>query len=429
METTTFDTESNLDELIKKHINMQALKVDIHALLDGIADKRVQELEDKLKRNEAVIDHYQGIIERMKEDHSREMKSLKILDHRVVCLIDGDGSIFSLSEIAKGQAGGLSVATRLTEAIRGHVPSEKHPYHLYAWIFYNRSGLLETLKKYSKENARKGFDDFVLGFNRASERFLMTDVGSGKEAVDSKLRAILEDQIKSVETIKVIFGGCHDNGYLNTLRSLITSGHADKLVLLRGYREMAAGFQALQVPSLEIQEMFEPEKLGTLQLPTMMVSPPLTPPGLTKNTAMDSPSPTSPQAVTVKVRAVSWSSIAQANMPIPWRKSSISIPKLRPVVPKKPLSKHEPPPCNMHYLARCKFGESCDYAHDYDLKPVHIEEMRSHAQRTPCSTVNRGEFCAYGDNCCFGHKCPFGTKCFYNKDGSCWFVGANMHED
>lgn len=36
--------------------------------------------------------------------------------------------------------------------------------------------------------ARAGFDSFVTGFNQASKRFLMVDVGYGKEVADAKLR-------------------------------------------------------------------------------------------------------------------------------------------------------------------------------------------------------------------------------------------------
>lgn len=38
--------------------------------------------------------------------------------------------------------------------------------------------------------ARAGFDSFVTGFNQASKRYLMVDVGYGKEVADSKLRGV-----------------------------------------------------------------------------------------------------------------------------------------------------------------------------------------------------------------------------------------------
>ena len=37
-------------------------------------------------------------------------------------------------------------------------------------------------------SADRGFDDFIKGVNHAADRFLMVDVGSGKEAVDAKIK-------------------------------------------------------------------------------------------------------------------------------------------------------------------------------------------------------------------------------------------------
>ena len=78
--------------------------------------------------------------------------------------------------------------------------------------------------------------------------------------------------------------GCHDNGYLTTLRSLITAGHASKLVLLQGYNEMAAGFRTLDLPCWKIDDLFEPEKLCPSQSesPVLSAAVPSVPPGLTK---------------------------------------------------------------------------------------------------------------------------------------------------
>lgn len=36
--------------------------------------------------------------------------------------------------------------------------------------------------------AKTKFDDFIMGFNQAAERFIMLDVGSAKEAADTKIR-------------------------------------------------------------------------------------------------------------------------------------------------------------------------------------------------------------------------------------------------
>ena len=57
--------------------------------------------------------------------------------------------------------------------------------------------------------------------------------------------------------------GCHDNGYVTTLRSLMTAGFHDKLILLRGYSEMAVGIDELALPSFIVPDLFRPQKIVT----------------------------------------------------------------------------------------------------------------------------------------------------------------------
>lgn len=67
------------------------------------------------------------------------------------------------------------------------------------------------------------------------------------------------------DILKQIYSGCHDNGYATTLRSLITAGFQDKLVLLRGYSESAVGIEELGLPAMTIPQLFLTEKLVTSQ--------------------------------------------------------------------------------------------------------------------------------------------------------------------
>lgn len=74
--------------------------------------------------------------------------------------------------------------------------------------------------------------------------------------------------------------GCHDNGYVSALNSFITSGHKEKLILLPGYAEMAAGIDKLGLPSLQIPDLFLPEKINLFSDRARVPSPPTPPPGL-----------------------------------------------------------------------------------------------------------------------------------------------------
>lgn len=62
------------------------------------------------------------------------------------------------------------------------------PYQLWVYLFYNRRGLTDTFNRVGLGSLNKTFEDFVVGFNQATERFTMVDVGSMKEAADVKLK-------------------------------------------------------------------------------------------------------------------------------------------------------------------------------------------------------------------------------------------------
>jgi hypothetical protein len=117
--------------------------------------------------------------------------------------------------------------------------------------------------------------------------------------------AHLEAEICLPQTYKIIFGGglsfrifrsplrghtltisgCHDNGYVTNLRSQITAGLKHKLILLPTYTEVAAGIAELDLPALNIPELFLTQKISLGLLPSDQgvlpglghVSPPLRP--------------------------------------------------------------------------------------------------------------------------------------------------------
>ena len=55
--------------------------------------------------------------------------------------------------------------------------------------------------------------------------------------------------------------GTHDGGYKAILRSHITSGYKDKLVLLETYDEDASRFSELGLDIFAIENLFTPEKV------------------------------------------------------------------------------------------------------------------------------------------------------------------------
>jgi hypothetical protein len=142
-------------------------------------------------------------------------------------LIDGDGVIFKPELITRGRAGGQEAALMLSNHVKDHINclGEIQQPKIFVNIFFNKYGLSSTLQReFPASNAARELVNFMHGFSQASERFLMADVGSGKEAADAKMRgkalgkpsivqlfisivAILEDEIALPQTYKIIFGG------------------------------------------------------------------------------------------------------------------------------------------------------------------------------------------------------------------------------
>ncbi|KAJ7068901.1 hypothetical protein B0H15DRAFT_139397 [Mycena belliarum] len=334
-----------------------------------------------------------------------EVRSYKNQDkgHRIVMLLDGDGAIFSAQFIAQGQKGGHAAAQRLADATFQHIAGTYGPRVLQLWVyvFFNKRGLLDAFRRAGLAALAGKFDDFVMGFNQATERFLMVDVGTTKEAADAKLKAYLEDEIRLPETYKIVFGGCHDNGYLTSLHSAITSGFKEKLVLLKSYTEMAAGIAALDLPAFAIPELFMPHKIGA-EDPAFSPQSPRDMP----SSASDTPS-TSSTPLSGGVPPGGAPRAYNANLPI---------------------GKQKPAVCTLHYMKdRCKFGAACKFAHDYVLTAAQRDELAKFAKKAPCPSALQGAKCKFGDTCCYGHVCPYSPNCFFQKQGKCKFRQADMH--
>ncbi|EIN10580.1 hypothetical protein PUNSTDRAFT_142559 [Punctularia strigosozonata HHB-11173 SS5] len=387
---------------------------------------------------------------------------LKGSARRVICLIDGDGTIFAQEFLAEGHAGGINAAKKLMKDVREYLAPD-NDVDVWAYIFYNHSGLAYALARGGYAE-RSLFDDFVTGFNRADERFLMIDVGGGKELADARLRVYLNDHIKSPQTKTIFFGGCHDNGYYSTLSSLITQGYGERIVLLPGYTEIAAEIKKLPLRSLKTENLFMAEKIPDANAPRPHISPSNSPPAVASPLSLRKTSASSPRAppglsnvvtpmgstsaIPFTYKAVAARSENVTGSPPTgdahsnsdesedgftvahtWRRPAIKAQKPRRIDPNVPLWKHTPPPCTMFYLIECKLGGSCKYGHDYQLTSDDMDLLRTAARSNPCMSINSGAACPHGDACIYGHKCPQGRHCQYKQQGNCKFTGKNMHSE
>ena len=109
--------------------------------------------------------------------------------NRIVVLIDGDGAIFDLDLINSGLAGGHKAASLLSEYVMQYLPGRSQ-HQLWVYVFLNKRGMADTLNRSSRNIPKYKLDDFIIGFNQAAERFIMADVGHGKEVADAKIKGV-----------------------------------------------------------------------------------------------------------------------------------------------------------------------------------------------------------------------------------------------
>jgi len=264
-------------------------------------------------------------------------------------------------------------------------------------VFVTKKRLLEALRAHEICTDEQ-FEAFMMGFSQASPRFLIVDVGGGKDATDVKIKEYLQTFSRFPQTLRVFFGGAHDNSYAPTLKVLDNEQLLGKFVVLQGHTEMTPELQNLALPSIEVEGLFLDKKLSVpskVPKPTPLVT---TPYSTATNTNGGLMSPRSP------VRAVGKS-----------------------IDPSVPLHKQNPPPCNEHYLMVCNKNASCKYSHDYVLTQEQLASLRSNAKKAPCNWLKNGLHCPYGEQCCWGHVCPNGPRCFHLSKSKCWFKGEAMH--
>ncbi|KAJ8522541.1 hypothetical protein ONZ45_g907 [Pleurotus djamor] len=286
----------------------------------------------------------------------------------VVALIDGDGHLFTQDLFEMGQTGGRQAAMLLRESLFTYITEENpgiaNRAELLLTIFWNAKGLKETLIR-NRVCTGEQFEGFCYGFNQSAHLFSIVDAGFGKEAADTKIKEHIRLFAHFPQTEFVFFGGGHDNGYTATLTSLETEGLLRKVVLIRGYADLAQEIKHLNLKELSIASLFMTRKLSL------------------------------------------YSPFKPAAKPLPL---DVQVPQYTPSLSSNDalsISDAQSPPI---YNDR--------FSHDVEVTPSMLDTMRQASRKTPCSYENQpGKQCTDKD-CTWGHSCPFGPKCsFLNKPG------------
>ncbi|KAH6901937.1 hypothetical protein BKA70DRAFT_676884 [Coprinopsis sp. MPI-PUGE-AT-0042] len=235
---------------------------DTRVIRDPQSHQTLVQLESQLAdaaiRYNDIEQQYKQLLQTYEESRLQPRKSIE--PHRIVVLIDGDGALFNFELIEQGQLGGFKAAAQIMETIKWYTDADRRD-EIWIHVFLNKTGLKALFHRHGKPFAVKVLNNFVVGMNEAAKTIMVVDVGQKKEAADSKIKALLESEVRLLETRMVFFAGSHDNGYVTELRAHVTAGYKEKLVLVPSYTEVASGYKELGLATLHIPQLFMPEKL------------------------------------------------------------------------------------------------------------------------------------------------------------------------
>ncbi|KAF3057043.1 SKP1-like protein 19 [Daldinia childiae] len=219
-----------------------------------------------------------------------------------IAIIDGDGAVFRDDWIRKGEDGGAMAAHQLRDDIKKHL-KEAYPdvnietWHIMVQVVLNLEGLSRKLFSVDLAKSMSELSAFARGFSRAQGLFSFIDVGKGKEQADFKVRETLRLMVHNLQCKHIIFGPCHDKGYIVELRPYqLETSVLNKITLLET-TQPPREFSELAFGRVKFNDVFRSELLPEGWLP------PTPPPSTNK------PNPITPSSVN---KTINYSAIASS---------------------------------------------------------------------------------------------------------------------
>lgn len=287
-------------------------------------------------------------------------------------------------------------------------------------VILNVEGLSKTLQACGIIRAPSELHAFGRAFTRTQPLYSFIDVGFGKEQADHKIRETVRFMIRLGQCKHVLFGPCHDNGYLPVLEEYKrNAAFASRFSLISGTAP-SPGFRQLGFAIDKYDDIFRTTNLAP-QAPASPVS------------KISSPRSGTPQPTPVTAAVGgSYAKVAPGSN----NSMTISLGK-KPGVPQRKfylvnafeerIDQELPRPdqaaekryadrvqklgynyCNKyHLLEHCSNGDYCGYEHGERLPPPELAVLRLKCRSLKCTNTY---YCDKLD-CPFSHHCKLGNKC------------------
>ncbi|KAF1970208.1 hypothetical protein BU23DRAFT_557100 [Bimuria novae-zelandiae CBS 107.79] len=365
----------------------------------------------------------------------------------VLALIDGDGVIFQDALLnAAANEGGSEAASRLQHAIRNHITSlydNSGNWPIIVHIYLSLDKLAQKLASVGLIEKPSDLRKFAQYFSLNQSLFTIVDVGHGKERADHKIKEMLRTFNDNPTCRHIVFGGCHDAGYLLNLDQY--KHHAAKaahITLLestpawRGFAELP-NFRRTRFDNVFRNTELPDYGYRMQSHPSIQPGLPSIPPGF-QSSPRGTPTIPSP-ATTVSSLAApanptpdsldsSWATVGKNGVP-PKEKISIA-PKSRsnkrwayynkdeqrldePLAPKdkaaydaidQRMKKAGKNLCNHWHLnkGKCVNGAKCHFQHEPKLTSAELNALQYKTRSLAC----KDRYCQ-NVHCYLGHQCSF----------------------
>ncbi|KAF2660893.1 hypothetical protein K491DRAFT_688013 [Lophiostoma macrostomum CBS 122681] len=247
--------------------------------------KRSDEAREEMLRD--ILERYEILLQErtiLKQDYAMEQSMRRSLQGRVehlesdlkgvdnnsfvLALIDGDGYVFQDMLLQAAADGGSEAASKLQQAIREHVVSlysdsnSAASWPIVTHIYLSLDKFAQTLVKAGILKLQQDFRAFAQAFSVNQPLFSIIDVGFGKERADYRLKEMLRTFSGNPTCKHIVFGGCHDNGYLLDLDQYKhNEARASRITLLQTAATQP-GFRSLpNFKKAQFDAVFRPQPL------------------------------------------------------------------------------------------------------------------------------------------------------------------------
>ncbi|KAK6844392.1 hypothetical protein PG995_014502 [Apiospora arundinis] len=248
---------------------IKALEEDAHALgkkstKDNLELSRLQSERETCLERCSALEEENSRLKTENEDLKNAIHDGSIEDPFVAVVVDGDGAIFT-DELLKDP---ILAVNRFKASIRAQIreiPSLPVGIPIVVRIYANLQGLAKTMNANGIITQNQMLE-FVSRFNFECDYFDFVDVGTIKEAADSKIRTMFNHYYTNKQCRRIFLAGItHDNGYQHVLKDF-RKDKGDRITLVESYpaREEFKGFG---LPITSFPGVFRAEVLSSSGVP------------------------------------------------------------------------------------------------------------------------------------------------------------------